>query len=161
MIMQITVIEIILSSPWRWTRGICWEIIEWCLFSTQIRGSRAASASRRRVWCSSRLVPVLPLPLPTWHQGRDRLQRFKSISHSLPSPQYDFSIMAVCPFLFASSFVRHSIRSKASRHVIGCRLGVTVRMKTRLAAVQYPERCRMCRSVPGTLSPTGYILVAD
>lgn len=112
--MQITVIEIILSFPWRWSRGICWEMIKWCLFSTQMWGSRAASASGKRICCSSRLVPVLLLPLSTQHQGKDHLQRFKSRSHFLPSPQYDFSIVAVCPFLFASFFVHPSIRGKAS-----------------------------------------------
>ena len=160
MLMQITVIEIILSFPWRWTRGICWEIIKQCLYSTQMWGWRAASASRKMVCCSSRLVPVLPLPLPARHQGRDRLQRVKSSSHSLPSPQYALSIMAVRPFSFAS-FVHHSARSKAGRRVIGCGPGATARMKLRLAGVWRPERCRMCWSVPRTSSPTGSVSVVD
>lgn len=45
MLMRITAIEIILSCPRRGSRGICWEIIQWCLFSTRTWGSRAASAA--------------------------------------------------------------------------------------------------------------------
>lgn len=80
-------------------------------------GVRAASASRRRVCCSSRLISLLPLPLSASHRGRDGLQRFKSSSH----PVW-FQYYAVCPFLLAS-FVHHPIRRKASRHVMGCGLG--------------------------------------
>lgn len=116
MLMQ-TAIERILSFPWRWSRGICWEIMKWCLFSTQMWGTRAGSASRRRVCCCSGWVPALPLPLPTRHRGRDCLQRFKSSSHSPPAPRYDFSMMAVCLFRFASFFVHHSWGESARNRV--------------------------------------------
>jgi len=64
-------------------------------------------------------------------------------------------------FLFASFFVHHSIRSKASQHMMGCGSWATAWMKPRLAVVRHPERCRMCWSVPGTSSPMGSVSVVN